>query len=183
MLGKPISIQFIPKNYVINNTKTNKMREIKISLETATRWYNGTDTELRDLAVQTYPELLKKELPKSWEELKEINGYFVDIDSDIYDIKCNLNDSSVKNIFATKEQAEASIALAQLSQLMAVYNDGWVANWKAWKTKYSIIFDEDVIVICECFNHQRFLTLKDKETAKEFLKNFRSLILTAKPLL
>ena len=51
------------------------MREIKISLDTATRWYNGTDEELKGLAIQTYPELAKKELPKSWEELGEIKGY------------------------------------------------------------------------------------------------------------
>ena len=159
------------------------MREIKISLETATRWYNGTDKELRDLAVQTYPELLKKELPKSWEELKEINGYFVDIDSDIYDIICNLNDSSVKNIFATKEQAEASIALAQLSQLIAVYNDGWVADWTDDTVKVSIIFYREQVRVDECQGVSRFLTFKDEKTAEEFLSNFKYLVLTAKPLL
>jgi len=183
MFGKPINIQFIPKNYLTNNTKTNKMREIKISLETATRWYNGTDTELKDLAVQTYPELLKKELPKSWEELKEINGYYVDIDSDIYDIKYNLNDSSAKNIFATKEQAEASVALAQLSQLMAVYNDGWVADWGKTDYKYVIRFVNNEVKT-EAFNHtQVFLALKTRDLRNEFLSNFKDLILTAKPLL
>ena len=30
------------------------MREIKISLDTATRWYNGTDEELKGLANFLY---------------------------------------------------------------------------------------------------------------------------------
>jgi len=180
MLGKPISIQFIPKNYVINNTKTNKMREIKISLETATRWYNGTDKELKDLAAQTYPELLKKELPKSWEELKEISGYYVNsVTSAVREFENTTTTASDKNIFATKEQAEASIALAQLSQLIAIYNDDWTND----RLKNVIIFDREEIKIVEAFDYRRFLTFKDEKTAKEFLNNFKDLILTAKPLL
>ena len=92
------------------------MREIKISIETAQRWANGTDEELKGLALQTYPELAKKELPKSWEEIGSIEGYYVDTYSEINDIKSNMNNDE-KNTFVTKEQAEASIALAQLSQL------------------------------------------------------------------
>ncbi len=159
------------------------MREIKISLETATRWYNGTDKELKDLATQTYPELLKKELPKSWEGIEEISGYYVNNDSDIYDVKYTLNDPTAKNIFATKEQAEASIALAQLSQLLAVYNNGWVADWKNDRLKSAIIFDREEIKIIEAFDYRRFLNFKDRKTAEEFLSNFKDLILTAKPLL
>jgi hypothetical protein len=36
-------------------------REIKISRETAERWYNGCDNELKELALQTYPELKEPE--------------------------------------------------------------------------------------------------------------------------
>lgn len=132
------------------------MRNIQLSLETANRWYNGQDQELKDLAVQTYPELAKKELPKSWEEL-------------------NLH----INAFATKEQAEASIALAQLSQLLAVYNDG-----KTELTHYIRIKKGcNTIKIFSISGLTNFLSFKDYETAELFLKNFRSLILTAKPLL
>jgi hypothetical protein len=50
-------------------------RNVKISLEMATRWYNGTDKELKELAIQTYPEIAKKELPKTWEDLGQGTGW------------------------------------------------------------------------------------------------------------
>ena len=47
---------------------------IKISLETAARWCNGTDEELKALALQTYPELSKEDLPKNEDEIKNIEN-------------------------------------------------------------------------------------------------------------
>ncbi len=41
-------------------------REIKISRETAERWYNGDDKELKELAFQTYPELKPKYEAGKW---------------------------------------------------------------------------------------------------------------------
>ena len=41
-------------------------REIKISRETAERWYNGCDKELKELALQTYPELKPKYESGKW---------------------------------------------------------------------------------------------------------------------
>lgn len=154
------------------------MREIKISLETATRWYNGTDAELKELAIQTYPELVKKELPKSYYELGKIKGYFAYANCEIYDTVSIVDDES-RNIFATREQAEASIAMAQLSQLMAVYNDGWVADYD--NMNYCIL-NLNGFKVYQLYSSS-FLTFKDKETAELFLHNFKDLILTAKTLL
>ena len=41
-------------------------REIKITRETAERWYNGCDKELKELALQTYPELKPKYESGKW---------------------------------------------------------------------------------------------------------------------
>jgi hypothetical protein len=114
-------------------------RNVKISLETAQRWYNGTDNELKELAVQTYPELSKKELPKSWLDLGNINGYYLDAFSQTHDIKTKTEETA-KNTFTTKEQAEASVAMAQLSQLIKVYNDGWKPDFNDSEEKYAIFF-------------------------------------------
>jgi hypothetical protein len=158
-------------------------RNIKITLETATRWLNGCDKELKGLAVQTYPELTKIGLPMKWEELTEIKGYYVYEDSDILDADCTTAIMN-KNVFATKEQAEASIALAQLSQLMKVYNDGWVPDWnKEDEYKHCIEFELNMIVYSVSEITSRFLSFKDEETCKLFLENFADLIEIAKPLL
>ena len=160
------------------------MREIKISLETATRWYNGTDTELKELAIQTYPELVKKELPKSYYELGKIYGYYIyHSSSKISDYFKTFSTSNNRNVFATEEQAEASLAMAQLSQLMAVYNDGWFPDYNDCNFKYAIFYYKEKIKISDINCGRTFLTFKDKETAELFLENFKDLILTAKPLL
>lgn len=160
------------------------MREIKISLETATRWYNGTDAELKELAIQTYPELVKKELPKTWKELSVINGYFVNpATSSVSDLFKTVTTHNNRNVFATEEQAEASIAMAQLSQLMAVYNDGWMADWTDGTDKYCICIYANRYRLESKSYYGNFLNFKDRKTAELFLENFKDLILTAKPLL
>jgi hypothetical protein len=159
-------------------------RNVKISLETAQRWYNGTDNELKELAVQTYPEIAKKELPKSWCDLGKISGWKICTNTDLNVTSNYPTDfDSNANIFATKEQAEASIAMAQLSQLMKVYNDGWVPDWTDIEYKYCIGFTNEKLCIDNWYNYKQFLSFKDRETAELFIQNFRELIETAKPLL
>ena len=160
------------------------MREIKISFDTAIRWYNGTDKELKGLALQTYPELEKKELPKNWEELGKITGFFTKYDSTIDCSKKILTRESNRNVFATKEQAEASIALAQLSQLREVYRKGWVPDCSddANTNTFCIEFYENKIYKENYVSRNRFLSFQDPETRDLFLYNFWDLIEQAKPL-
>jgi hypothetical protein len=162
-------------------------RNIKISLETAKRWFNGTDKELQELAGQTYPELAKKELPKTWKELGNVKGYYINTFGEVKkftDMQSDMDDCD-KNVFATKEQAEASIALAQLSQLREVYRDGWVADYKEpLQMKYTITFYEDKLSKSSQHNTMHnFLSFQDQETRDLFLENFRDLIEQAKPLM
>lgn len=159
------------------------MREIKINIETAQRWANGTDKELKGLALQTYPELAKKELPKTWEELQCIyNGWFISGEDKTYKVPTNPTNGGYKQLFATKEQAEASIALAQLSQLREVYRNGWVPDWSDYNVKYIISFKEDEIVTDFFKRSNYFLSFQDEKTRDLFFENFRELIEKAKPL-
>jgi hypothetical protein len=161
-----------------------KTRNIKISLETAERWFNGTDKELQELAGQTYPELSKKQLPKTWEEIGEISGYYVTNSLDIIGAnKYHTTYKDNKNVFATKEQAEASIALAQLSQLRDVYRNGWVPDWTDDEYKFCIELYANEINKDYYYGQNNFLSFQDKETRDLFLENFASLIETAKPLM
>ncbi len=152
------------------------MREIKISIETATRWFNSADNELKDLALQTYPELGKKQLPKSWEELEVIKGFFVQNDSVIWTADPVKAVPSNQNVFATKNQAEShGKASSKLSQVMAVYNDGWVADWSdVTQPKFCIFMEEGEKLVVGCFHNQKqFIAVKTDSLAKEFLENFR----------
>jgi hypothetical protein len=141
-----------------------------------------------DKAQSTFENIVFKPtvvaLPKTWEELDEIDGCFVHSGSTEVvgviggkSIHCN------RNIFATKEQAYASIALAQLSQLMQVYNNGWVPDWTYSSDKYTIEQYQDEFRIETRCLYSAFIAFEKEETAKLFLENFKDLIIIAKPLL
>jgi len=161
------------------------MKQVNLSLETAKQMYFSENQALKAFALENYSkiELEKKEFPKTWEELERISGTYLTIEGNL--IHANDFEAKIfnKNIFKTEEQAKAAIAMAQLSQLMHVYNDGWVANWADSNSKYTIeIFRECVYSSSYC-ETRKFLAFKTSEIRDEFLKNFKSLILEAKPLL
>jgi hypothetical protein len=143
----------------------------------------SNNEELQNFAKELYPELNKKQLPKSWEDLEKINGNYVDAKcNNVRFFDGNTHDYN-RNVFATKEQAEASIAMAQLSQLMKVYNDGWEADWSDNKVKYGIFYDKGIAYVYKGNSVSCFLSFKDEEIAEIFFQNFKELIEQAKPLL
>ena len=144
----------------------------------------SNNEELQEFAKELYPELGKKQLPKSWNELQEIEGYYVGINCNTFGFFGGDTNKDNKKVFATKEQAEASIAMAQLSQLMKVYNDGWEADWNNYnQLKYCIGFTRENLEIDNWVDYRHFLAFKDEETTELFIENFTELIETAKPLL
>ncbi len=142
-----------------------------------------------DKAQSTFENIVFKAtvvaLPKDWLDLSHILGYYVDNSGSVVDRtqQSTTNKHYDRNIFATKEQAEASIALAQLSQLMQVYNNGWVPDWKHSSDKYTIEQYEGEFRIETRCSYSAFLAFEKEETAKLFLENFKDLITIAKPLL
>ena len=134
----------------------------------------------------------KKEAKKEvtcWEDLDKIKGYLVSEQCDIREYitdglytKTSLYNS--RNLFATKEQASACIALAMLSQLMKAVNGDWIPDWQNHiNEKYSIRFSRDVLAIRAWSVEQSFLAFPTEEIRDKFLKNHRELIMQAKPLL
>jgi hypothetical protein len=128
---------------------------------------------------------IKNELPKSWEDLENLKGFYVGNTSDVVMTSDNVRKGKINHfIFATKEQAEASIALAQLSQLRKVYRQGWVPDWtdegsdKYCIRYYSLEAAIDCLLTIECF-----FSFQSREIAEQFLENFRDLIEKAKPLM
>ena len=127
----------------------------------------------------------KKALPKTWGELNTLLGAFsIDGFSRVQQVYHQKTTNSVKNKFVTRKQAEASIALAQLSQLREVYRQGWVPNYynNSWD-KYSIVWHKEDLKINNCKACAFFLTFQSREIAEEFLKNFRELIEQSLPLM
>ena len=124
----------------------------------------------------------EKELPKTWEELQRVEGWYVNGGSDLRSTESAAN-SINKNVFVTKEQAEAAVALAQLSQLREIYRKGWEPNWKEDSLK-CVIYKYNGEVGGGLYHYtNHFLAFQSREVRDEFLHNFKDLIKTASPLL
>ena len=144
------------------------------------------DLENSDLSVgKIVFKKKEKELPTKWEDLKKLKGYYVNDLSEIFNLR-NANMTISKNLFPTKAEAEACLALSQLCQLRDTYNGEPLADWCNWsfpKMKFVIYFDENEIFTTEHFYTSSCLAFKTRELRDKFLENFRELIETAKPLL
>ena len=144
------------------------------------------DLENSDLSIGKIVFKKKEtELPTKWEDLVNIKGCYVRAN---YISKYNEYTAldSNKNVFPTKEEAEACLALSQLCQLRDAYNGEPLADWCDWSdanTKYCISFYEDKI--CKWKNRcdGNILSFKTDKLRDKFVENFEDLILTAKPLL
>lgn len=123
-------------------------------------------------------------LPKSWEELKKIKGYYIAKNSkttqlkhDILTEKCN------KNITPTKSQAKAILALCQLLQLRDRYNDGEQLSMDGSKSIPIIEIYNNKTRPGNYFSCHTVLRFKTKELRDHFLQHHRALIEEAKELL
>ena len=151
------------------------MKEIKINVP------KGYEI---DKDKSTFENIVFKEineLPNSWKELEVIDGYWVSALSRVCSYTSEASLTS-KNTFKTEEQAEASIALAQLSQLRDVYRQGWEPNEEERFLQYIIMFSGNKPHIYY-IQGSCFLSFQNSKTAELFLKNFRDLIEKAKPLM
>lgn len=126
---------------------------------------------------------IKKEV--NWEDIgEEIEGWYIHAGVGIV---CNFRKQSPsennKHIWATKEEAEACLALSQLCRWRDKYNEGWKPDWTDSTDKYIIEFKENRIELSFTYSYQNILSFKSVEIRDKFLNDFTSLIETAKPLL
>ena len=150
-------------------------RFIKLSLDTAKRWYKQGG-ELKEMALGAFSEkeLIGDGLPKTWDEYCAKHGDMGVI------IKASLGTAYValnKHVFSDYKQAQAHIAKMKLHLLRDEYRQGWKPDWKDGKLgKYVIESSEGECYVAKYIHTSSFLTFQDKKTANEFLTNFRDLI-------
>lgn len=165
--------------------KMKEERNITLTLNKAKEWYNK-DGELKEVALTAYSEkeLIKVDLPKTWEEfcenhpIKETEA-IICYDATITD--CSelerKRDSIIdKDVYPSKKSAEAHLALIQLEQLRDCYRQGDIPNFNDYTKKYCIIKVKNHIDIIYSYGHSYFLSFTKKEIAEKFLNNFKLLI-------
>jgi hypothetical protein len=120
------------------------------------------------------PKKMDERLSKWCDEDSELNGYWVDDESNIVAAVNGIRRDGNRNIFATVAQAEASIALAMLSQQVADCNGDWTPDWKENTTKWCIRRDchdgWDIFTVDFEYHHSHFLAFETEAIADEFLK-------------
>ena len=165
-------------------------RTIKLTLEKAKEFYKKGG-EFRNLALSAYTEEELIYLPKTWREFCELHNkqlpyeYLIDSRSNIIQV-VNGYERKVtnKNILPSKEAAETHLALMQLHQLRDYYRRGWKPNWNSNKeAKYCIIRTDVDYNVSTFYKISTFLSFQSEEIAKEFLYNFKDLIIKAGDLI
>lgn len=125
-----------------------------------------------------------------WEELRGIIGYYVKgngvIESIIEPIDGVLNKEFYQDVFRTESQAQASVAIAKLTQLKSYVNRDWEPDWCDSSAKYCIKYcmDAELTVYVSDYLHiPHLLAFKDKKTAEGFIGAYEDLIKQAAPIL
>ncbi len=129
-------------------------RNITLTLDKAKEWYNKGG-ELKEIAPQAYTKEELNPLPKNWEEY--CKGHKVPV---------MIFGPCLPNKY---------IALWKLEQLRDCYRQGWEPDWTRNNPIVSIYSTDKIIGITKLFS-KHFLSFQSEEVAKEFKKNFESLI-------
>lgn len=165
-------------------------RNITLTLDKAKEWYKKGG-ELKEVALQAYTEeeLIKVELPKTWEEFCKKHpkqqyetyiGIFSTIES--YGSISDRHYIQDKNICPSQKSAEAHLVMIQLEQLRDCWRQGWIPS--KGDVGFGIRFDlYDGFKIIKLYATSTFLSFPTEEIAKEFLKCFKDLIEIAKDLI
>ena len=152
-------------------------RNVKVSLETAKRWYEQGG-EFKEMALSAFTEAELNPIRNEWESKiygNPIYGYLIDSDdSEVCGFEENFRASfGSKCCFKTEKQAKSALAYAQLTQLMALpeYNGDWVPDWSNDEIKYIIRRHSGNIEI-NCYSKTYYpISFKSVEIRDKFLEN------------
>lgn len=168
--------EFLKEAAKLKNIKYNsnmEKRNIAISLETAKKWFNGEDKNLKELALQAYKE----------EELIDINYYyitkklfknkviyFIDKDGTINNSYKNYLDYSDVNNCVSSKQCEKLLAINKLLNVAKYLNEKEINDNDAINMKYDICYniDNDSFFVehYQSYNNN-IVSFKTKELAEQ----------------
>lgn len=170
-------------------------KTLKISLEKAKELYKNGSKDIKTLLLETFikEELEQKELPRTWEEYCEnhyCKGYYISNASIIHPFTPNdytkLNPDLDKNTVESRENGEAILALCQLIRLRDEYNGYKPIDYEKEYpyNPHTIVYDlqnnyytlESISKYSKYSTYKRLFIFHNRDLAKEFLKNFKSLL-------
>ena len=121
------------------------------------------------------------EVKKTWENIGEIYGYFLDLSSVIAPTSNCTNEPFNKNIAASEKVAKSMLAMAQLSQVLKKWYDPFTESElrDPFVLKWGFDYDGEkliVVLFCPNVSNINLLVFRTQRDALEFLENNRELI-------
>lgn len=149
-------------------------RNVKITLETAKRWYDQGG-EFKEMALYAFTEAELNPIRNEWESKilgKDIGGFYISSLSCVvqFNNNCAKRDRAT---FKTEKQAKSALAYAQLTQLMALpeYNGDWVPDWSDDELKYIIRLYGSGLDTDYYSNTHHHISFKSEEIRDKFIEN------------
>ena len=151
------------------------MKQAQITLETAKALY-AQGGAARQLALDNFSEADLKEpnWPKSWEDLGDIEGCFIDGNSKNW-ILFSTSDAKNRNIAPTSADCESILAFCQLRQLAERMNDGWEQSEDNRGYTVNYIFDKGLRSIIASSSYKELIVFKTIQMAEFSLKHHKEL--------
>ena len=138
---------------------------------------DGTKVSISEELCRAFCNDAKPELPESFEDLEPFKGYWLGYDGRMYNAENFEPTGILSYAYATEAQAHSARAMAKLSQLMRVYNKGWIPDWNSnLEEKYTIVRIGENIIPSNAINATRFLAFPTKKLRDHFLKYHIDLI-------
>lgn len=138
----------------------------------------------------------KDDRPSQWIDLFGCEGWRISpniYDDNIpsfaptkYDVsirKHHITKDTGKELWPTKELAEAALALSELMQYRQRWIGDWKPNWNEGSDKYTIARNKDMIHGDINMSEYKIMSFPTREMRVDFLNTFKDLLETAKPLL
>ena len=165
-------------------------RNLKLTLEVASKMYKNATNEIRIILENTFPELKENKYPMSHAELQDIlirekkEVSFIYSDSTIGEEYTFTNNTTAhKNISLTGTRSKQHLAFIQLVALRDKWNeiDEFEPDWENHREyKYCIENVSNKIETIKYSTFSKILAFKTEETRDLFLKTFKNLIEDAK---
>jgi hypothetical protein len=134
--------------------------------------------------------VLIKDNGMRWEDLDSIEGYYINGQSEIVEYREQKPSNNTRCVFPTYEDAEASLAMAQLLHLRNFYNKGvkfeigQIYEEKLWYVHFNHIDHLEYDIQVGSSNHcYSSLTFVNEETVRRFVREQSELLYKAKPFL
>lgn len=113
----------------LKEAMNNEKRNLTLSLAEARKAYKETtDSAFKTLLLSSFTEeeLTKAELPQSFLQIKEIEGYYINTHSAILPLSRRQTDVAHINVVTREKYTKAWLAFCQLTQL----HKAWIGDWE-----------------------------------------------------